>query len=518
MAEEEGLEGVDKEQFNACMAAQVERSRGAAKDDSLKVVLIAEHTSKLKEDGIPQTQQSSKYEWHIQPQATLQAIVQKTSDKVTFVDSIAEGSSDTYGLIFDLSSFYATAGGQVCDTGSITFGSGMKFVVVKTESFAGYVLHIGKPASGSVNIGEKASLEVDYERRALIAPNHTMTHVLNYALRKVLIKQDPPADQRGSHNDTEKLRFDFNSPKGLTPVQLEEIQAIVNKAISASLEIHTTSIEFVTAKQITSLRCMFSETYPKIVRLVTIGETAETMLKDPTSAEWMNFSVELCGGTHITNTAQAQQFAILEETSIAAGTRRIVAVTREAAASAFENLAIVEGMITEATAVKGPTKQAALKNVQKFLKKTLVPAGKKKMLGEQLKQMTKAAIKEAKAYQKKMAAEAMVKAESLAAAAKTPCVVLDLPGIDGKTAGKVLDKLTKKEPTKAFIVMSHDAGANNFLCFARSGNDFDAKAAVEAICAIGGGKGGGKPTKAQGKGKDGSKYADALKEAQKLAA
>jgi len=515
MAEERGLT-VDSVAYDKCMQQQKDQSGAKAKTETLSIVLIAEHTSKLKDDGVAVTDNSAKYAWHVKPQATVQAIVRRSGSDIIFADAIPTDSTDIIGLITDKSSFYPTAGGQVCDTGFISGANGFSFEVIAANAFAGYVLHIGKAVSGSVAKGAPVVLEVDYERRALIAPNHTMTHMLNFALRKVLSNQNPPVDQRGSQNDPEKLRFDFNARKGLTPVQIQKVQDIVNKSIESALTIHTTSVEFVVAKNITSLRCMFSETYPKVVRVVTIGESAETMLKDPTSAEWQAFSVELCGGTHIDNTAKAQQFAILDESSIASGTRRIVAVTRENARRAFENLAIVQGQLDEALGVKGPQKLPALKECSRSLQNSVVPVAAKKQLEARLKKEVKKTIKEIKNFKKKAGALAMKKGQELAAASDAACVVLDIDNLDGGTANKLLDKLTKAQPDKAFIVLSNDPANNKYTCAARSGSSLDVNAIVQAVAAVGGGRAGGKPNRSQGAGKDSSKYAEAVKLAQTM--
>ena len=511
MAEEIGL-SIDTDQYAKCMLNQQEKSKKTTKTETQTIVLIAEHTSKLKADGVPQTDNLGKYKWHITPKATVLAIVHTNGTDINFADKsyIPAGYSDIVGLITDNSSFYPTAGGQVSDTGFIEGADGFKFEVASVNVFAGYVLHIGKIVTGVVDKGAPVVLQVDYARRALIAPNHTMTHVLNYALRKVLSDQNPPVDQRGSQNDPEKLRFDFNARKGLTPAQLQKVEDICNESIENAQAIHTTSVEYVVAKKITSLRCMFDETYPKIVRVVTIGESAEVMLKDPTSAEWKNFSVELCGGTHIDNTAKAQQFAILEESSVAAGIRRIVAVTRDKAREAFENLAVLQGQITEALGIKGPSKLPALKECSKLIKKTVMPVAAKKQLDQQLKKQVIKAVKEQKALKQKAAKKAIEKGKALAAACDDACVVLDLENIDGGAVNKLLDALTKAQPDKAFIVMSNDPANNKYTCAGRSGSSLDINAVIQAVAAVGGGRAGGKPARSQGAGKDSSKYAEAL--------
>ena len=139
-----------------------------------------------------------------------------------------------------------------------------------------------------------------------------------------------------------------------------------------------------------------------------------------------------------------------------------------------------------------------------------MPVAAKKQLEIRLKKEVKKTIKEIKNFKKKAGALAMKKGQELAAASDDACVVLDIDNLDGGTANKLLDKLTKAQPDKAFIVLSNDPANNKYTCAARSGSSLDVNAIVQAVAAVGGGRAGGKPNRSQGAGKDSSKYAEAV--------
>jgi alanyl-tRNA synthetase len=216
-----------------------------------------------------------------------------------------------------------------------------------------------------LQVGDTVSVHVDYDRRSFVAPNHTMTHVLNYALRHVLIgngrcfdyaarrvagvlRSDAclerclylchtcsclmwlllcaaeltseglsQCDQKGSLVDTEKLRFDFSWPTALTPAQIAQVESIVVERIQAALPVHAQLVPLADASKIAALRQVFGERYPDPVRVISVGQDVQQMLADPTKSEWSNFAIEFCGGTHLTNTTQAEDFVIVEESGIA---------------------------------------------------------------------------------------------------------------------------------------------------------------------------------------------------------
>ncbi|KAE8670097.1 Alanine--tRNA ligase [Hibiscus syriacus] len=253
-----------------------------------------------------------------------------------FVESATTG--DDVGIVLESTSFYAEQGGQIFDIGSLDgpFGS---FQVCNVQIFGGFVLHIGSLSGVTVkfSVRDKVTCKVDYDRRGLIAPNHTCTHMLNYALREVLGNH---VDQKGSIVLPEKLRFDFshdpNRDGAINADHLRKIESIVNEQIKSELDVYSKEATLAEAKRINGLRAVFGEVYPDPVRVVAIGKKVEDLLADPENIEWSSISSELCGGTHITNTREARAFALLSEEGIAKGVRRITAVTTESALKAME--------------------------------------------------------------------------------------------------------------------------------------------------------------------------------------
>lgn len=150
-------------------------------------------------------------------------------------------------------------------------------------------MHMGPITSGLIKVGDSVECEVDYIRRAKVAPNHIMTHVLNFALRKVL---GTTMDQRGSLVDESRLRFDFTNNKALNVSQLASVEEICNNVIKQQLIVYTQNSAQAEAKRIQGLRAVFGETYPDFVRVVSIGHPITPMLEDPENSNWSNFSVE----------------------------------------------------------------------------------------------------------------------------------------------------------------------------------------------------------------------------------
>jgi alanyl-tRNA synthetase len=238
----------------------------------------------------------------------------------------------------------------VADTGTIVSAEGASLAVESVQKYGAYVLHIGKMTVGTLKLGEEISLQVDYARRALIAKNHTATHMLNLAIKGAL---GMACDQRGSLCDADKYRFDFAYGKPLTMDELLATQQHVNEQIAAALpvQIQVTGLEG--AKTIRGLRAVFGEQYPDPVRVVSIGATVPDLLADPSNARWRECSVEFCGGTHTRSSEEVQHFAILSEGASSAGIRRIFAVTGTAAHAAAATAANLEQRLAAARKLEG---------------------------------------------------------------------------------------------------------------------------------------------------------------------
>ena len=342
----------------------------------IDMTLEAEQIAWLASNSVNQTDTSSKYDWGIEPLATVVAVFKGRGGATAgFIDQVQSSSEEIVGLILDKSPFYYESGGQINDTGLLTFVEGnTSFVVENVQVYGGFVVHLGRLQAGqSVAVGTAAKVSVDYSRRSLIAPNHTMTHVLNYSLKRVLLggeESNGLIDQKGSLVDTEKLRFDFSWNGAISKEQLAEIETIVRKQISDALPVYSEVVGLADASQINGLRKVFGERYPDPVRVISVGADIAEMLRDPTSTRWTGYSIEFCGGTHLTNTKEAEDFVIIEESGISKGIRRVVGLTRGAAKHARERASAVLGRLTELEAMTaGPELQLLSKSLSREVTK-----------------------------------------------------------------------------------------------------------------------------------------------------
>ncbi|GJN07247.1 hypothetical protein PR202_ga25065 [Eleusine coracana subsp. coracana] len=270
MAVDYGLT-VDKEGFNASMQDARQKARNARNKTGGKVIAMdANATAQLRNQGLASTDDSPKFMWPKEHGSVVKAIYSGSEYMTT-----ASGDDDV-GLVLESTSFYAEQG----------------------------------EGSKALSVGDSVICKVDYNRRTQIAPNHTCTHMLNFALREVL---GDHVDQKGSIVLPEKLRFDFSHGKPVQPEDLRNIESIVNQQIKDELDVYASEIKLADAKRINGLRAVFGEIYPDPVRVVSVGRKVEDLLANPESKEWLSISTELCGGTHISNTKDAKAFALLSE-------------------------------------------------------------------------------------------------------------------------------------------------------------------------------------------------------------
>jgi alanyl-tRNA synthetase len=222
-----------------------------------------------------------------------------------FVEELPEGSEGM--IILNQTPFYAEKGGQVGDTGTLESKKGLFKVTDCQSPYKGIVSHIGKVEKGSIKVGDTIKATIDTGRRQRIANNHTATHLLHWALCKVLGEH---VKQAGSVVDAQRLRFDFNHHKALTPHEIRQIEDLVNEKVRENSHVEWYEIPYEEAQKLSEIKQFFGEKYDSKVRVIDI-----------------EYSKELCGGTHTTRTGNIGLFRIAKEGSIAAGVRRIEAVT-----------------------------------------------------------------------------------------------------------------------------------------------------------------------------------------------
>ncbi|KAG1363731.1 Alanine--tRNA ligase [Cocos nucifera] len=516
MAEERGLT-VDVEGFNIAMEEARQKARSArnkASGDS--IIMDADATSELHKKGVAPTDDSYKFIWHQDHESVIKAIYTGAE----FLELASAGAD--VGLVLESTSFYAEQGGQIYDTGSIegSFGS---FQVGNVQGYGGFVLHIGSIAGGAkaLSVGDKVICKVDYERRTLIAPNHTCTHMLNFALREVL---GDHVDQKGSIVLPEKLRFDFSHGKPVHPEDLRKIESIVNQQIKDELDVHASEVNLSAAKQITGLRAVFGEIYPDPVRVVSIGRKVEDLIADPDNKQWLSYSTELCGGTHISNTRDAKAFALLSEEGIAKGIRRITAVTTECAFKSMELASSLASEISSTSKFEGSLLEKKVASLKSKIDAAAIPAAMKADLRAKISQLEDQVRKAKKKIGEQNIQKAIKAATEIAEAAasegKAFCISQVDVGLDTTAVREAVLKVMDQKGL-AIMVFSTDKTLNKAVVYAGVPESRDGLVVLEWLTAAMGplnGKGGrGKNGTAQGQGSDASRVEEAMDVASKFA-
>ncbi|EFX91853.1 alanine--tRNA ligase [Actinobacillus ureae ATCC 25976] len=290
---------IDEAGFEAEMSAQRERAKASSNfgTDYSNVIKVDGQTDFIGYDNL-------------EAQATIVGLF--SNGKA--VDTIHSGESAV--IILDQTPFYAEMGGQVGDNGLISTEI-CEFTVSDTQKYGQVFGHVGQLTSGSLAIGDKVTAHVEINRRQAITANHSATHLLHSALREVL---GDHVAQKGSLVSEDALRFDFSQPEAITKAQLEEIERIVNRNIRENIQVVIETMDIESAKQKGAM-ALFGEKYGDVVRVVGMTE----------------FSIELCGGTHVQHTGEIGLFKLVSEGAVAAGVRRVEAVTGEKAMDWLHN-------------------------------------------------------------------------------------------------------------------------------------------------------------------------------------
>ncbi|MDT4839879.1 Alanine--tRNA ligase [compost metagenome] len=386
------------------------------------------------------------------------------------VDSLKEGEEGV--VVLDRTPFYAESGGQVGDCGFLE-GAGVRFDVRDTTKAGGAHLHHGVVAKGSLSVGATLKAEVDASVRQATALNHSATHLLHAALRQVLGEH---VQQKGSLVDSQRLRFDFSHFEAIKPEQLKVLEDLVNAEIRKNSEVETEETDIESAKQKGAM-ALFGEKYGDQVRVLSMGG---------------DFSVELCGGTHVSRTGDIALFKITSEGGVAAGVRRIEAITG-AAALAYLNGA--EEQLKEAAALVKGSRDNLLDKLGAVLERN-------RQLEKELEQLK---AKAASAAGDDLAGSAVAVKGAKVLAAR-------LDGLDGKALLALVDQLKNKLGSAVILLGGVQDG--KVVLVAGVTQDLTAKLKAgelmkQAAAAVGG-KGGGRPDMAQGGGTDAAAVDTAL--------
>lgn len=399
-----------------------------------------------------------------------------TADAI--VDTLSEGMEGT--ILVDETPFYATMGGQAADTGVISTADGT-FEVADTIKLQGTKIgHVGKMISGAIHTGDTVKLSVDESRRNLTANNHSATHLMQKALRLVLGSH---VEQAGSLVDQDKLRFDFTHFSPMTDEEIAKVEEIVNENILKGLPVVTNEMTLDEAKK-TGAMALFGEKYGEKVRVVQMGE----------------FSSELCGGTHVENTRNISAFKIVSESGVAAGVRRIEALTGA-------------GLIAYYDQVERQLKQAA-----KALKANPADVVKKiTAMQEELKTLSKE-NDSLKAKIAKAAAGDMTSAAEEVNGIKI--LVSRLTDVDMNGMRDLGDEAKQKLGEAVVVFAAENGGKVNLMATATDGavaKGAHAGNLIKEIAKLVGGGGGGRPNMAQAGGKNPAGIEDALERAKEAA-
>ena len=407
------------------------------------------------------------------------------ANKEGLVDKLNEKENGT--IITDVTCMYGTMGGQVGDKGIISSKDG-EFTVTETIHLPnGRVGHVGYVSRGFINSGDEVYVKVDYENRFNTCKNHSATHLLQKALKTVL---GDHVEQKGSLVTPDRLRFDFSHSAAISAEDLAKVEDIVNKEIAASLDVITDEMSIEDAQK-TGAMALFGEKYGATVRVVSMGKgdsgNDEADFKEA-------FSVELCGGTHVSNTSDIQQIKILSESGVAAGVRRIEALTGSGVINYYKN---IENMLLEAaTALKTQPNEVA--NKIKHLQSEL-----------------KSANSEIESLKSKAAKEALGDVMDAVEEVKGIKVLANkVDGVDMNGLRDLGDSLKEKLGEGVVALMSAADGKVNIVIMATDGAvkaGAHAGNIIKAVAPIVGGGGGGRPNMAQAGGKNPAGIDDALK-------
>lgn len=464
--EEKGFT-VDKDGFDKEMQEQRERARNARGE-----------TSYMGADG-PVNRLDAKIETSFDgyDKLSMKSQIIVLGDNEDFKGELTEGNQGF--VVVPVTTFYAEMGGQVGDTGVIETSTGRAVVIDCKKNVGGKFVHYVNVVEGTISLNQEATLTVDEARRNDIRKNHTATHMLQAALREVIGDQ---VHQSGSFCNNERLRFDFTNFTALTEEEIRAVEMLVNRQIMNVNSVITQEMTVDEAKN-SGATCLFDEKYGEKVRVVSVGE----------------FSKELCGGIHVSNAGEIGLFKIVSESGVAAGIRRIEAVT------GMEALRYVEA------------KSEVLKNASKALK-----CAEKDILvkidaqAHELKEKDKeiAALK-AKLVQ---GAEDDILKDSIEVNGVT-LVRAALKDVDGNALRDLADKVRNKIELGVVVLASEIDGKVNLVAMATKNSTqkgVHCGNIIREVASVVGGGGGGRPDMAQAGGKDPAKIAQALEKAKEV--
>ena len=465
--EEKGF-NVDEEGFKACMEEQKEKARKARKT-----------TNYMGADATIYEQMdkniTSKFVGYdkLENESVISAIA--TEDEI--VEAIADGDMGT--IVVDETVFYATMGGQAGDVGVITNGDGEFEVKDTIKLLGGKIGHIGQVTKGMFSVGDKVTLKVNKQNREDTGKNHSATHLLQKALKIVL---GDHVEQAGSLVTADRLRFDFTHFQAMTPEEIKKVEDIVNNEIAENFPVITKEMSLEDAKK-TGAMALFGEKYGETVRVVSMGD----------------FSVELCGGTHVANTGVISAFKIVSESGIAAGVRRIEALTSTGLMKHYES---IEEEMNLAAKVAKAEPLALVKKI------------------EAMQEEIKALMSENEKLKSKIANASVGNADDqIVDVNGVKLLAIKVADVDMNGLRNLGDQMKEKTNDGVVVIVSTLGDKVNVIAMA--GDDAISKGAhagniIKEVAKCVGGGGGGRPNMAQAGGKNPAGANDALAKAKEV--
>ena len=453
---------VDSEEFKKEMEAQRERARSARGETSY---MGSEEVpiNKVKADV------ETEFIGYTDTIGTGKVVVLATDEE--FVEELSEGNKGY--ILTDKTPFYAEMGGQIGDTGIIEGENGTALVYNTKKNVGGKTIHYVEVKNGTIKINDVVTLKVDKVRRNRVCKNHTATHMLQAALKEIVGSH---IHQAGSYVDNERLRFDFTHFQGLTIEEIEKVEDLVNEKIMEVDSVCTKLMTIDEAKA-SGATALFDEKYGDKVRVVSAGE----------------FSKELCGGTHVSNVGEIGFFKIISETGVAAGIRRIEALTGKNAIRYMEEK---QRLLKEAC--------STLKCNEKDILKKIASQG------NEIKEKDKE-IAELKAKLTSGAEDDILNSARDISGIKA--IAYGLEGVDGNALRDLADKIRSKMSSGVVILLSNGGDKVNLVAMATKdvlANGIHCGKIIKEVAAVVGGGGGGRPDMAQAGGKNPSNISQAI--------
>ena len=465
--EEKGMQ-VDEEGFHAAMEVQRQTARAARGETNYMGADVTVYESI--DPSITST--FVGYE-----NLTWNSPVTVLTSDTEVVEALSDGQRGT--VFVEETPFYATSGGQEADTGMICTAEGEFKVEDTVKLLGGKIGHVGYVVKGMIKTGDQAELSVDTEKRALSARNHSATHLLQKALRTVL---GTHVEQAGSNVNEDRLRFDFSHFSAMTAEELQKVEDMVNEQIAAGLPVKVENLPIEEARK-TGAQALFGEKYGDVVRVVNMGD----------------YSIEFCGGTHVKNTNEIMAFKILSESGVAAGVRRIEALTSKGLIRYYDNL---EKKLNEAAKVLKATPDNLSEKIAHLMAEN------------------KSLHSEVESLKSKLAQDAMgdvmdqvqeIKGVKLLAAA--------VDGVDMNGLRDLGDQLKEKLGDGVVVLASGNDGKVSLMVTATDAamkQGAHAGNLIKAIAGLVGGGGGGRPNMAQAGGKNPEKIGEAISKVPEL--